>query len=90
LVVEYETHRNETKKAIGFLVINRLFDLDSDRQVKEAMNIEYVYYEAAVISLAHGNFDDYRNFLNLAEQELSRVMTVLTARVQALQSDRAS
>ena len=54
------------------------------------MDIEYVYYEASIVSLAHGNMQDYRNFVQLAERELNRVKTVLTARVQALQSERAS
>ena len=90
LVLEYEKKRNELKKAIGFLAINGLFDSTTDTQVKESMSIEYIYYEASLVSLAHGDLADYRNFIMLAERELSRATTVLTARVQALQSERAS
>jgi hypothetical protein len=90
LVATYENKRNELKKAIGFLMVNGLFDVDSSRQLKESMDIEYVYYEASIVSLAHGNMDDYRNFVQLAEKELNRAKTILTARVQALQSERAS
>ena len=90
LVTDYENKRNELKKAIGFLMMNGLFDTETGRQVKEAMAIEYVYYEASIVSLAHGNMHDYRNFVQLAERELNRAKTVLTARVQALQSERAS
>jgi len=90
LVAQYEDKRNELKKAIGFLMVNGLFDADSGQQVKESMDIEYVYYEASIVSLANGNMQDYRNFVQLAERELNRVKTVLTARVQALQSERAS
>ena len=90
LVLEYEKKRNELKKAIGFLAINGLFDSTTDTQVKESMSIEYIYYEASLVSLAHGDLADYRNFIMLAERELTRATTVLTARVQALQSERAS
>jgi len=90
LVLEYEKKRNELKKAIGFLAINGLFDSATDTQVKESMSIEYIYYEASLVSLAHGDLADYRNFIMLAERELTRATTVLTARVQALQSERAS
>ena len=90
LVLEYEKKRNELKKAIGFLIVNGLFDTATDTQVKESMSIEYIYYEASLVSLAHGNLADYRHFVMLAERELTRATTVLTARVQALQSERAS
>jgi hypothetical protein len=90
LALEYDKKRNELKKALGFLFLHGVLDSDSDRQIKESMSIEYVYYEASLVSLAHGNLDDYRNFIALAEQELARVMTVLTARVQALQSQHSS
>ena len=90
LVLEYEKKRNELKKAIGFLAVNGLFDSTTDTEVKESMSIEYIYYEASLVSLAHGDLADYRNFIMLAERELTRATTVLTARVQALQSERAS
>lgn len=90
LVAEYENKRAELKKAIGFLVGQGLFDGASGKQLKESMDIEYVYYEASIISLAHGNMSDYRAFVELAEKELERAKGVLTARVQALQSERAS
>jgi hypothetical protein len=90
LVAQYENKRNDLKKAITFLMMHDLFDPNSGKQVKESMDIEFVYYEASIVSLAHGNMDDYRNFVRLAERELERVKTILTARVQALQSERAS
>lgn len=91
LVAEYENKRNDLKRAISFLVTHGLFDRDSDKQqLKESMDIEYVYYEASIISLAHGNMSDYRNFVQLAEKELDRAKSVVTTRVQALQAERAS
>jgi len=90
IVTAYENKREELKKAIGFLFAHGLLDRDSGKQVKESMDIEYVYYEASIISLAHGNMDDYRNFVQLAEKELDRAKTTVTARVQALQGERAS
>ena len=90
MVAEYEKRRMELKKAITFLFAHGLLDPDSGQQVKESMDIEYVYYEASIISLAHGNMDDYRNFVQLAEQELDRAKTAVATRVQALQSKRAS
>jgi len=90
LVANYENKRNDMKKAIAFLVVNGLFDDDTGREVKESMDIEYVYYGASLVSLAHGNMDDYRQFVQLAEKELERAKTALTARVQALQAGHTS
>jgi hypothetical protein len=89
-ISEYEHKRQDVKKAITFLIAHGLFDSDSGKEVKDSMDIEYVYYEASIISLAHGNMDDYRNFVQLAEKELDRAKTAVTARVQALKADRAS
>src|SRR5262245_38887889 len=88
VISEYENKRQEVKKAITLLLAHGLFDSHSGKEVKESMDIEYVYYEASIISLAHGNMDDYRKFVQLAEKELDRAKTTLTARVQALQTDR--
>lgn len=51
IVTAYENKREELKKAIGFLFAHGLLDRDSGKQVKESMDIEYVYYEASIISL---------------------------------------
>ena len=90
VISEYEKKREGVKKALTFLIAHGLFDSDSGEEVKESMAIEYVYYEASIVSLAHGNMDDHRNFVQLAEKELERAKTAATARVQALQGEPAS
>jgi hypothetical protein len=85
LVTEYEGKRNEVKKAVGMLAANGLFDASSGKQVKESLDIEYVYYEASIISLARGEMDEYRNYVALAQTELERAKSVVLARVQNLQ-----
>lgn len=86
LVVSYENKRNAVKKAIGFLAVNGIMDHETGRQVKESMDIEHVYYEASLISLARGEMGDYRAYVGLAEQELERTKSAITTRVQALQT----
>jgi hypothetical protein len=84
LVAAYEGRRNELKKAVGMLAMNGLFDASSGKEVKESLDIEYVYYEASIISLARGEMDEYRNYVALAQQELDRAKSVVLTRVQNL------
>ncbi len=84
LVAEYEGKRNEVKKAVNVLAMNGLFDGISGKEVKESLDIEYVYYEASIISLARGDMDEYRNYVALAQKELDRAKSVVMARVQNL------
>ncbi len=84
LVAEYEGKRNEVKKAVNVLAMNGLFDDTSGKEVKESLDIEYVYYEASIISLARGDMDEYRSYVALAQKELDRARSVLVARVQNL------
>jgi hypothetical protein len=86
LVVDYENRRNAVKKAIGFLALNGIMDRETGWQVKESMDIEHIYYEASLISLARGEMTDYRAYVGLAEQELERTKSAITKRVQALQT----
>ncbi|MGH7823989.1 MAG: hypothetical protein ACREQ7_02245 [Candidatus Binatia bacterium] len=85
LVVKYETKRNAVKKAIYFLVAKGMIDNQTGREVKESMDIEHVYYEASLISLARGEMADYRAYVGLAEQELDRTKSTITKRVNAFQ-----
>lgn len=48
------------------------------------MDIEHVYYEASLISLARGEMQDYRAYVDLADKELERTKFTLTSRMQAL------
>jgi hypothetical protein len=90
LVAEYEGRRNEVKKAVNMLAMNGLFDNASGREVKESLDIEYVYYEASIISLARGEMDEYRSYVALAQKELDRAKSAVVARVQNLhQSPKA-
>jgi hypothetical protein len=89
LVTEYEGRRNEVKKAVNMLAMNGLFDASSGQAVKESLDIEYVYYEASIISLARGEMDEYRDYVALAEKELDRAKSAVTARVQDLQQPQA-
>jgi hypothetical protein len=84
LVAEYEGKRNEVKKAVNVLAVNGLFDTISGKEVKESLDIEYVYYEASIISLARGDMDEYRNYVALAQKELDRAKSAVVARVQTL------
>jgi hypothetical protein len=84
LVAEYEGKRNEVKKAVNVLAMNGLFDTHSGKEVKESLDIEYVYYEASIISLARGDMDEYRNYVALAQKELDRAKSAVVARVQTL------
>ena len=84
LVAEYEGKRNEVKKAVNVLAMNGLFDSSSGKEVKESLDIEYVYYEASIISLARGDMDEYRNYVALAQKELDRAKSVVVARVETL------
>jgi hypothetical protein len=38
-----------------------LLDSKSGKELKESLDIEYVYYEASIVSLARGEIDDYRS-----------------------------
>jgi hypothetical protein len=84
LVAQYEGKRNEVKKAVNVLAVNGLFDTISGKEVKESLDIEYVYYEASIISLARGDMDEYRNYVALAQKELDRAKSAVVARVQTL------
>jgi hypothetical protein len=84
LVAEYEGRRNEVKKAVNVLAMNGLFDGNSGKEVKESLDIEYVYYEASIISLARGDMDEYRSYVALAQRELDRAKSAVVARVQTL------
>jgi hypothetical protein len=84
LVAEYEGKRNEVKKAVNVLAMNGLFDGSSGKEVKESLDIEYVYYEASIISLARGEMDEYRNYVALAQKELDRAKSAVVARVETL------
>ncbi|HEX2227730.1 MAG TPA: hypothetical protein VHM64_11350 [Candidatus Binatia bacterium] len=84
LIAEYEGKRNELKKAVNVLATNGLFDTQSGKEVKESLDIEYVYYEASIISLARGDMDEYRNYVALAQKELDRAKSAVVARVQTL------
>jgi hypothetical protein len=89
LVAQYEGKRNEVKKAVNMLAMNGLFDASSSSQVKESLDIEYVYYEASIISLARGEMDEYRNYVALAQKELDRAKSAVVARVQTLHESSA-
>jgi len=84
LVAEYEGKRNEVKKAVNVLAMNGLFDGSSGKEVKESLDIEYVYYEASIVSLARGEMDEYRNYVALAQKELDRAKSAVVARVESL------
>lgn len=84
LVAEYENKRTGVRQAIRLLVTHGAIDRMSGAKVKEAMDIEYVYYEASLVSLAHGQMERYRSFVHLAEAELDRVRNVLGPHLQAL------
>lgn len=88
LVSEYEGKRNEVKKAVNVLAMNGLFDGDSGKEVKESLDIEYVYYEASIVSLARGDMAEYRNYVALAQKELDRAKSALVSRVQSLNQSR--
>jgi hypothetical protein len=49
-----------------------LLDSKSGKELKESLDIEYVYYEASIVSLARGEIDDYRSYVALAQKELDR------------------
>ncbi|HWO41632.1 MAG TPA: hypothetical protein VNO43_07515 [Candidatus Eisenbacteria bacterium] len=84
LVVDYENKRNAVKQAIYVLAAKGIIDQETGRQVKESMDIEHVYYEASLISLARGEMAEYRAYVGLAEQELNRTKSAITNRVKAL------
>jgi hypothetical protein len=85
LVAEYEGRRSELKNAVNVLAMKGMFDGASGKEVKESLDIEYVYYEASIISLARGDMDEYRSFVALAQKELDRAKSAVVARVQNLQ-----
>lgn len=90
LVTEYENRRNGVKNTIGFLASLEAIDAASIVRVKEFLNIEHVYYEASLISLARGKMDSYRSFVHLAEQELERVRAVLLPHLEALDAQAST
>jgi hypothetical protein len=71
---------------VSFLAVKGLLDKHSGKEVKESLDIEYVYYEASIISLARGEMDEYRNYVALAQKELDRAKSAVMARVEDLQS----
>ena len=84
LVAEYDTKRDEVKRAVHMLAIKGLLDSQSGKELKESLDIEYVYYEASIVSLARGEMDDYRSYVALAQKELDRAKNTVMARVQNL------
>jgi hypothetical protein len=85
LVADYENKRNEIKKAVSLLAMKGLLDTSSGKEVKESLDIEYVYYEASIVSLARGEMTEYRSYVALAQKELDRAKSAVIARVQSLQ-----
>jgi hypothetical protein len=49
LVAEYDTKRDEVKRAVHMLAMKGLLDSKSGKELKESLDIEYVYYEASII-----------------------------------------
>jgi hypothetical protein len=84
LVAEYDTKRDELKRAVHMLAMKGLLDSKSGKELKESLDIEYVYYEASIVSLARGEMDDYRSYVALAQKELDRAKNTVMARVQNL------
>ena len=84
LVAEYDTKRDEVKRAVHMLAMKGLLDSQSGKELKESLDIEYVYYEASIVSLARGEMDDYRSYVALAQKELDRAKNTVMARVQNL------
>ena len=84
LVAEYDTKRDEVKRAVHMLAMKGLLDSKSGKELKESLDIEYVYYEASIVSLARGEMDDYRSYVALAQKELDRAKNTVMARVQNL------
>jgi hypothetical protein len=84
LVAEYDTKRDEVKTAVNMLAMKGLLDSKSGKELKESLDIEYVYYEASIVSLARGEMDDYRSYVALAQKELDRAKSTVMARVQNL------
>ena len=84
LVAEYDTKRDEVKRAVNMLAMKGLLDSQSGKELKESLDIEYVYYEASIVSLARGEMDDYRSYVALAQKELDRAKSTVMARVQNL------
>jgi hypothetical protein len=66
------------------LAMKGLLDSKSGKELKESLDIEYVYYEASIVSLARGEMDDYRSYVALAQKELDRAKNTVMARVQNL------
>jgi hypothetical protein len=84
LIVQYESKRNALKKAIALLAIRGVIDERTGAEVKQSMDIEHVYYEASLISLARGEMRDYRAYVAAADKELERTKSALTMRMEAL------
>ena len=84
LVAKYEGKRSEIKNAVNMLAMKGLFDGPSGQEVKESLDIEYVYYEASIISLARGEMEEYRSYVALAEKELDRAKSAVITRVKNL------
>ena len=84
LVAEYDSKRDEVKRAVHMLAMKGLLDSKSGKELKESLDIEYVYYEASIVSLARGEMDDYRSYVALAKKELDRAKNTVMARVQNL------
>lgn len=64
----FESNRNGS--------INKLSELNK-RRLKEVVSLEYVYYYAAIVSLAGGQFADYEAYVKLATKELEKGMKLL-------------
>lgn len=90
LIAEYEDKRSGVKKAIAFLVAHEAFDQLAIKKIKEVMNIEFVYYEASLVSLARGAMGEYRSFVHLADLELERVKVILQPHFDAIDRELSS
>lgn len=78
----HERRREEIKKALNYMGLTGILEkvpANTRDEVKKALDIEYVFYHAALTSLAAGKLAQYRVYLNLADKELDTVVSALRA-----------
>lgn len=79
-LVAHEHRRDQVKAAVRYLGVVGFLDVASGPardQIKRSFDIEYIFYHAALVSLAGGKVGEYHRYVRLADEELDIVLHIL-------------
>lgn len=64
------------------LAVNGLVNDEDKKKIREHYDVYYIYHQAAAVSLARGNVESYKSYVDLAGEELDRIEAKMKFLVQ--------